>query len=148
MRPLLVVVTLLSTGASNAHGQIPLLTVSGSPSAMTVSVATAGSQPNAVSDNSTTYSALTVLLAPKKITAQVNSNMPTGVTLTITLAATTGAISAGAVALDAVARDVVTNLTNTLLETKGITYRLSATVAAGVVLIASRTVTLTLTAYP
>ncbi len=146
VKPFLLAAVLLLSGGRFAFAQ--LLSVSGNPAAMTVSVATAGLQPLAVSDNSTTYSALTVVLLPKKITAQINSDMPTGTTLTITLAPTTGATSAGAVALDNVARDVLTNMTNTILETKAITYQFSATAAAGVITSKTRTVTLTLTAYP
>ncbi len=146
MKPFLLAAVLLLSRGRFAFAQ--LLSVSGNPATMTVSAVTAGSQPVAVSDNSTTYSALTVVLFPKKITAQLSSNMPTGTTLTITLAPTTGATSVGAVALDNVARDVLTNMTNAILETKAITYQFSATAAAGVITTRTRTVTLTLTAYP
>jgi hypothetical protein len=108
---------------------------------MNITTAAAGSQPVAVSNSSTTYT-VSVLL-PSKITARLGSNMPAGVTLTITLAAPTAASSTGAVALDATARDVVTNVTNIVAETRGITYRLSALVSAGV--ISSRTAGVTLT---
>lgn len=118
-----------------------MLTVSGNPAAMNVSTAVAGSQPTAVSDNSTSYTVLVVVSS--HITAQLSSNTPAGVTLTINLVAPTGAVSLGPVTLDATARRVVNNITNALAQTKGITYQLSALASAGV--ISSRTATLTLT---
>ena len=60
------------------------------------------------------------------------------------MAAPTGATTAQ-VTLTAVAQDVVTVITD-LAETKSITYTLSATVAAGVIASASKTVTLTVVA--
>lgn len=120
-------------------GQV--LTVSGNPAPLNVGTAVAGSQPAAVSDNSTTYTVLVVVSS--HITAQLSSNTPAGVTLTINLAAPTGATSAGPVTLDATARNVVTSITNALAQTRGITYQLSALASAGV--ISSRTATVTLT---
>lgn len=118
-----------------------VLTVSGNPPALNISTAAAGSQPGSVTNNSTTYTVAVLLRS--KITAQLASNTPAGVTLRISLAAPAGASSAGAVALDATARDVVTNVTNVLPQTRGITYQLSALVTAGV--ISSRTAGVTLT---
>ena len=61
------------------------------------------------------------------------------------LAAPTGGTSAGDVTLSNVAADVVTAITKRAETAKTITYTLSATVAAGVVASAQKTVTLTLT---
>jgi hypothetical protein len=74
--------------------------------------------------------------------------MPPGVTLTVNLTAPTGATSNGAVTLDATARDLVGNITNLIASTQTLTYVLSATPAAGVVLPSSRIVTFTLTNWP
>ena len=56
--------------------------------------------------------------------------------------------SSGAVALDVTTRDMVTNITTVFNSTQTITYVLSATVAAGVIPIQTRTVTITVLNYP
>lgn len=139
---------LLCISAAMSSGQT--LTVSGSPAAMKITTAaSAGSQPTSVSNAITTYTAKAKQsFKPQKITAQLSSVMPAGVTLTIDMVPTTGGVDFGIVTLDATARDVIGNITNTVNETHAITYTLSATVAAGVVTSQSRTVTLTITAYP
>jgi hypothetical protein len=131
--------------ASNARAQ---LTVSGNPAKMTITAATAGSAPTAVSNTSTTYS-----LTGKPpgtthyaITASINTAMPAGVTLKISLAASLG-VSAGPVALGTTAQNVVTGITNAM-SSQVITYTLSATPAAGVVASSTRTVTLTRISTP
>ena len=118
--------------------------VSGNPGALTVSTATAGSAPDAVSNSATTY-AITTNETGKKITAALNTAMPSGVTLTVNLAAPTGGTSTGATTLTATAADVVTGITGLNESSLGITYQLSATSAAGVVASASKTVTFTVT---
>ena len=72
--------------------------------------------------------------------------MPSGVTLSASLAAPTGATSVGPVALTGTAQDLVTGIATLNESGKVITYNLSATSAAGVVASASKTVTLTITA--
>jgi hypothetical protein len=125
-------------------GQV--LTVSGNPAVLSITTAVAGSQPVAVSDNSTTYTVTAVFSS--HITAQLASNTPVGVTLTINMAAPTGATSAGPVALDVTARNVVNNITGVFLQTRGITYQLSALASAGVITSRTATVTLTIVAGP
>ena len=115
---------------------------------MTVTGAVAGSQPLTLTENSRTYTVSALAIQPKKITAQINTNMPPGLTLTVLLVAPSGATSTGRVALDNVARDVVTNITNTLPQARTIEYQFTATVAAGVIPVSTRTVTLTLVNYP
>jgi hypothetical protein len=125
------------------------LTVSGSPGLLRVNAAVAGNAPTAVSNNSTSYTTRTTGgSGAKKITARLSSNMPAGTTLTITMAATTGATSLGAITLNTTTQDVVQNITNTTNQTRAITYNLTATAAAGVINSTPRTVTLTLTNYP
>lgn len=123
------------------------LSASGSPAKMTVQAATAGFAPTPVTDASTTYTVFTNGSGHHKITAQINSAMPAGVTLDVTLAAPAGASSAGAVTLGTTPHDVVTGIPNTFT-TRAITYQLTATAAAGVVSTQSRIVTLTLVATP
>lgn len=118
------------------------ISVSGNPSALTVSAATAGSQPDEVTDSTTTYAITTN--QSKKITGILNSAMPSGVTLKINLVAPTGGTSASDVSLLATAADLVTGITPVAESGKTITYKLSATVAAGVVASANKTVTLTI----
>jgi hypothetical protein len=126
------------------------LSVSGSPGNLVINTAIAGQPPTSDNDATTTY---TVKVAnrnsPMKITGRLNAAMPPGVTLTISMAAPGGgALSNGTVTLDATARDLVGDIVNTNAQTRSITYTLSATPAAGVVPPQSRTVTLTLTAWP
>ncbi len=123
------------------------LVVSGAPS-MTISTATAGNQPDA--DNSTgvaTY-AITTNETGQRIRASINSAMPTGLTLKITLAAPAASgSSAGAVTLSTSPADVVTAISNVAESGLAITYSLEATVFAAVPETPhERTVTLTITA--
>jgi len=150
----LVLLTLVSSAAmaGNTANQtvtfevqaINEVAVSGNPAALIVNSATAGSEPVLVSDASTTYD-ITTNGTNKKITAAINTNMPANVTLTAALAAPTGGTSAGDTTLSTVAANVVTAITQKAETAKTITYKLSATVAAGVVVSDTKTVTLTLT---
>jgi len=133
-----VAVAGLALGARDARAQI---SVSGSPAQMKVSAAVAGAAPTAVSNAATTYTLGSNPAGHFTITASINSPMPAGVTLKITLAASRGS-SAGAVTLSTVAQSVVTGITNKM-SSQLITYNLSATAAAGVVALQTRQVTLT-----
>lgn len=134
-------------GAFAAKAQT--LSVSGSPAALVINTAIAGQPPTTDGDNTTTYTVKAQNKnRPLKITGRLNTAMPPGVTLTINMLAPTGATSNGTVTLDATARDLVGEIDNTNAQTRGISYTLSATAAAGVVPPQSRTVTLTLTAWP
>jgi hypothetical protein len=123
------------------------MTVTGSPS-LTISAATAGSAPDAVSNTTSSYS---VNAPPKNntysITAHINTAMPAGVTLDVTLASSGGGASAGQKSLSTTAQTVETGIA---LKVTGaqITYDLSATVAAGKVAVQTRTVTFTLVTVP
>ena len=133
-----VAVAGLAFGARDAQAQI---SVSGPPAAMKVTMAVAGSAPTAVSNALTTYSLSSNPAGHFTVTARINSSMPAGVTLKITLAASRGT-SAGAVTLSTVAQNVVTGVTARMFG-QVITYTLSATAAAGVVPLQTRIVTLT-----
>lgn len=126
--------------------EIALVDVSGSPGAMTITAATPGEAPTPVTDATTTYSVTNNAgTDSKKITAAINTDMPTGVTLAVELAAPTGGTSAGKVSLSSAAAPVVTGIDNVSETGKIITYTLSATAAAGKVTSASKTVTFTIT---
>lgn len=125
------------------------LSVSGNPGLLRVSTAIAGTEPLPVSNATTTYTVSTGNPnRPHKIMARLSAPMPPGVTLTATLDAPPGATSLGPVALDATDRDVVIDIPRRTSATQGITYQLSATVAAGVVPNSSRIVTLTIVQQP
>lgn len=147
LRLTLTLFALLPGAGAVARAQT--LAVSGSPGLLRVTTAIAGSEPIAVSNSSTTYTVVTP--NPNRlynITAQLNAPMPLGLTLTGSLQAPPGATSLGPVALDATARNVVTGIPRRTTATAGITYQLSATVAAGVVPLSTRTVTLTIIQAP
>ncbi|HEX8246001.1 MAG TPA: hypothetical protein VF541_20975 [Longimicrobium sp.] len=118
----------------------------GTPS-LVISTATAGSAPTSVTANAT-YS-ITTNESSRKITAQLNADTPTGVTLSATLAAPSGASSTGAVALEHnEAHDVVRGIAKVSASGLNVTYTLSATAAAGVVLPTQRIVTYTIVDQP
>lgn len=116
------------------------ISISGSAPTLTIDAATPGSGPTSVSSSGITYS-ITTNESDKKITGSIDSNMPTGTTLTANLGAPTGATSAGAVSLSTTDADLVTAI-STLSETgKTLTYNFSATAAAGTLASFTRTVT-------
>jgi hypothetical protein len=121
------------------------LSVSAATASLTVNSATAGSAPSAVTDSTTTY-AVTTNETNRKITGAINTNMPSGVTLSVTLGAPTGATSTGKQALSTAAADLVTGISSLNESGKSIEYELAATTAAGVVPSATKTVTLTILA--
>ncbi len=124
---------------------INALAVKGGTVALTVNAAVAGAAPTEVSNAITQTYDITTNEESRKITAKIDLAMPEGVTLAITLAAPEGATSIPDVALTATAQDAVTGI-STLNETgKVITYKLSATSAAGVIASITKTVTLTIT---
>lgn len=121
------------------------VSVSGNPSALVVNSATAGSQPDAQTDATTTY-AVSTNGSAKKITGKINTAMPANTLLKVTLAAPTGATSAGQVTLTATDQDLVTGISTLAESGLTVTYEFSATLSAGVVASASKTVTLTIAA--
>lgn len=153
-RHYLATMLLLAGAASAASAQTATQTVtfqvdainqiafSGSPS-LVINTATAGVDPSAATAAATW--AVTTNQTGAKVTASIGSAMPAGVSLTVNLAAPTGATSAGAQALSTTAVDLVTGLTKVAQGTLGVTYSLTATAAAGVVSSTSRTVTYTIT---
>lgn len=120
------------------------ISISGGPGNLTINTASAGSQPDDETDSSTTYS-LTTNCSSKKISGAINVNMPQGVTLQVNMAAPSGASSLGYVTLSSSPSDLVTGITKIHATGLTITYRLSATVSAGIVSLGSKKVTFTIT---
>lgn len=119
------------------------ISVTGTPS-LSITAATAGSAPTSVTATGATY-AVTTNQTGAKITGQIGSAMPSGVTLSVTLGAPSGATSAGEQALTTSAVDLVTGITKLNASGLSITYGLAATSAAGVITATTRVVTYTIT---
>ena len=112
-------------------------------------MATAGSEPAAITNNLTSYFVKVKAAAgAKRISAQLDAPMPAGTTLTLQMGASVGATSLGPVTLDMSARDIVVNIAREAGSTFPITYVFTPTVAAGVLPLLNRTVTLTMSVYP
>ena len=140
---------LLAGTADVACAQFTTLTVTASPAPFTVTTATAGSQPAAISNALTSYFVKAKNPAgAQKISAAFDVPMMPGTSLTLQMGASAGATSLGPVALDVTTRDIVVNIDKENGSTLPITYVFSATVAAGVVVSQTRTVTLTMSSYP
>jgi len=108
-----------------------------------ITTATPGQAPTPATDATTTYS-VTSNQGSKKITAKINTPMPTGMALNLTATATTGGASTGKKSLTMLDQDVVTAV-GQVNETKALTYELTATAAAGTLASTTRTVTFTIT---
>lgn len=129
--------------SSNNLSAVSAITLSGSPGALTINAAIAGSNPTSVTDATTTYSISTTSTL-RTIKGKINTTMPTGVTLQVRLTAPSGAVSQGFVSMSTTSRNLVTNITALVLVSGlSVTYQLSATVAAAKVTGVTRTLTLT-----
>jgi hypothetical protein len=118
------------------------ISVSGSPS-LTISAANAGSAPTSVTANASF--AITTNEVNQKVTASIDSDMPSGVTLSVLLGEPTGA-NATQQDLSSVAKEVLSGVSTLSESGLSIEYTLAATAAAGVVGADSRTVTYTIIA--
>lgn len=114
----------------------------GNPS-LVINTAAAGADPSSVT-TAVTWG-VTTNQSNAKITASLNAALPANVTLTVDLAAPSGATSAGAQSLGTTSVDLVSAITRVAESALGVTYTLSATAAAGVVASTTRTVTYTIT---
>ncbi|MFC1539093.1 hypothetical protein ACFL6H_06705 [Candidatus Latescibacterota bacterium] len=128
-------------GASNE------ISVSGSPGLLEILAPAAGEDPLPVTDNNTSISYSTNS-SNKKITGDLDADLPVGVSLQVHIASPGGAqgISQGAKPLSLVAADLVTGISKAAVQDATITYTLSATTTADPVENAARTVTFTMTA--
>ena len=127
------------TFAVNAINQISF---AGAPS-LTITTAVAGSAPTSATDNTASW-AVTTNQTGAKISANIPSNVPAGLTLSSNLAAPAGATSAGYQSLSTVSVDLVTGITKLAQGALVVTYKLDATAAAGVVASTTRVVTYTI----
>lgn len=134
--------------AARAQGNIGTITVGAAPALLRVNIAVPGFEPAARTGTSTINVKASRANKPQKILVQLSAAMPANTTLSLDMTAPTGATDPGTVALDATARELMGNITNTVVETKTLTYTFAATVAAGVIAAQSRTVTFTITAWP
>jgi hypothetical protein len=123
--------------------QINEISIAGSPN-LNISSAVAGQDPFDATDSSSTC-AITTNDIDKRITASIDIAMPAFVTLKVYVVAPPGSgISQGYVPLTPSASDVVTGISQVADNSMTITYKLSATVGAGVLSTDTRTVTFTL----
>lgn len=112
--------------------------VSGNPGTLTVSP---GGAP--ATDSSTTYSVVTNE-SNQRISAALDSNMPTGLTLQASLQAPSGATSAGLQTLSTSSANLVTGISNVNQTGLTVTYSLTALVSAATAPAATRIVTYTI----
>ncbi len=108
---------------------INVISVAAGPT-INITNATAGSEPDS-NTGASTY-AITTNGSGKKITAQTDVAMPTGVTLSLNMTAPTGGTSAGNQALGTTAVDMVTGVSKKAESGIGMTYTAAATVAADI----------------
>lgn len=121
------------------------LSISSNPATFTVNSAVAGQQPPSVTNTSTNYNVTTTTGAKKSISGNINSALPSGVTLQIQLTAPSGATSVGLVSMTTTAQSLVTNIPGFTTATGlTVTYQFTATVSAAQATNATRTLTLTL----
>lgn len=128
--------------AVNAISQIA---VTGGAQTLTISTATAGSQPTPAT--ASVNWAVTTNQVNQKVTASIDANMPAGLTLQAQMEAPTGGLSTGPNALSTASVDLVTGISTLAEGALDLTYTLNANVSAGVVS-TSRTVTYTITVGP
>ena len=117
--------------------------ITSTPVTLTITTATAGSDPSPVTDASSRWS-VTTNTTGAKISASIPTDMPSGLTLGVLLAAPGGATPT-AQNLSSTAQDLVTGITKVAASSLTVTYTFSATAAAGVVAPSSRVVTYTMT---
>jgi hypothetical protein len=109
-----------------------------------VTTAVAGGNPTQATDNGSTW-AVTTNQSGAKISASLDSDMPAGLTLQVSLGAPAGATSVGAVTLSSASVDLVTGVSQVAASGLSMNYTLDAAHTAGVVACGTRTVTNTIT---
>lgn len=144
MRICFLLLTALLGFIAEAEALLDSIAVSGNPGVFTFAIPAAGSQPTALVDTSTTYSASTLSIA-RKITGQLNTNMPTGMTLAVQFQAPLIGTSQGSVTMTTTPADLVTGMILLTLQSGlQITYTMTATLQAAPVTNGTVTVTYTL----
>jgi len=125
---------------------ISRISVSGAAS-LQINTAVAGSAPTQATHTSSSYS-ITTNETNQKITGSLSSNVATGLTLQVSLAAPSGGTSAGYRPLSTEAVNLVTGITKLNESSRTISFTLDATAAAGVVPSSTHILTYTVTAGP
>ncbi len=82
----------------------------------------------------------------KRLVGRINTAMPANTVLSVNVTAPSGAVSAGFVALTATDQDLVTGIDNVNQAGVAMSFKLDATVAAGVIASATKTFTMTIIA--
>lgn len=122
------------------------LDVAAGPISLTINTATAGSAPTAATASSSYAITTNAATDSRKITASLDSPMPTGLTLEVNVTAPSGtSTSAGTVTLSNTPVDVVTGIEGVAASGIAINYTLTAAMSAEVAT-GSRTVTYTIDA--
>ncbi|KAA6183051.1 hypothetical protein F2Q65_16655 [Thiohalocapsa marina] len=136
-----------STGDQTVTYTVPEMAdivISGSPGAMTITAPAAGADPAPVTDATTSWSVTSNAgTDAKKLTAALDADMATGLTLKVTVTAPDGAASSQQT-LTAAGVDVVTGIDSVSETGLGIEYELTATVEAAAATSVEKTVTFTL----
>jgi hypothetical protein len=148
----LVAVGAVSAQAQNTATQtvnfsvsaINKVSVSAAATTLDITTAVAGSAPTSVNSTLLTW-AVTTNQTTAKITASIPTAMQAGLTLSVNMAAPSGATGGTYKVLTTTAVDVVTGITKLAQAGLAMTYQLDATVLAGVVAADSRVVTYTVT---
>jgi hypothetical protein len=125
--------------------QINQITVTTAPT-LTISTATAGSQPDSATATGTW--AITTNDSLRKITVGLDSDMPANTILKIRMAAPGHGTSAGWVVLSSTAATTVDGIYQIIGSSLNIDYQLNATVDAGIIAAAHKTATFTIAAMP
>ena len=129
------------------RGGAQTITVSGDPGVLAVRVAVAGAEPESVTEAMTTY-AVTTTAPDQRIVARLDAPLPDGVTLTLQLAAPSGATSRGPVTLSTAEQELMSVPTAGSHAGLAISYTVTAKVRAGPQASLSRAVTLTVVSGP
>ena len=125
---------------------IDSLNLIGNPSSLTIDSAIPGEDFQPAEDNSTIYEVTVDGPSQKKITGKLTDKaVPNNTTLEVNLAAPTNASSQGFVSLNTTSKDLVTSIAAGTYDNLSITYKFSATVAAGIITSQIRTLECTLT---
>lgn len=113
---------------------------------LTIVAGTAGAGlPEVINSTGVTYD-ITNNDGSKKLVGKINTAMPANTTLSVNVTAPSGATSADFVALTASDQDLVTGIDNVNEAALAISFKLEATVAAGVIASATKTFTMTVVA--
>jgi len=120
------------------------LNLDGATVELTVNSAVAGSQPTQATDSDTYDITTNCAENAKKITGAINTDMPSGLTFKVNMTAPTGGSSQGAVTMSETAANLVTAVDAVAESNIAIDYSLDATVAAGVVASANKTLIVTI----